>query len=164
MKKYAKPILWTLLVLLLLIQFISPEKNQSNDQANHIRTKFPIPEQVENILEVACYDCHSNYTRDPWYAKVQPIGFWLAGHVKNGKRKFNFSELAGRRVALQNHKMEEFVEMVEEDKMPLMSYTWTHSDARLSDAQKQLLISWAQAVQDSLKLRYPADSLRMRPR
>ena len=164
MKKYKKPILWTLLALLILSQFYHPDKNQSNDQTNHIGTQYPIPEATAAILEVACYDCHSNYTRYPWYAEVQPIAGWLAGHVKNGKRKLNFSELTTRRIAVQNHKLEEVVEMVRDNKMPLTSYTLAHRDAVLSDAQKALLIDWAQTAMDSIKAQYPADSLRMRRR
>ncbi len=164
MKKYVKPILWTLLGLLLLGQFIRPEKNQSNDQTNHIRTKIAIPEPVEAILEVACYDCHSNYTRYPWYAAVQPVAGWLAGHIKHGKDELNFSELATRRVAVQNHKLEEIIEMVDEGKMPLASYTWTHRDAVLTQEQKNLLNQWAQSAMNKLKDEYPADSLRMRKR
>ncbi|MEZ4939871.1 MAG: heme-binding domain-containing protein [Saprospiraceae bacterium] len=161
MKKYLKPVLWTLLALLVLGQFIRPEKNQSNDQTNHIRTKFPIPEPVESAFEVACYDCHSNYTRYPWYASVQPVAWWLAGHVREGKRHLNFSDLTTRRIALQNHKLEEIIEVLREGEMPLNSYTWTHRDAVLSDGQKEQIITWAQAAMDSLKAQYPADSLRM---
>ena len=164
MKKYVKPALWALLGLLLVSQFIHPEKNQSNDQTNHIRTKFPIPASLEATLEVACYDCHSNNTRYPWYASVQPVASWLAGHIKNGKEELNFSTLAGRRVAVQNHKLEEIIEMVREGDMPLASYTWTHRDAVLTDAQKSQLFHWAEAAMDTLKAQYPADSLKLRRR
>lgn len=164
MKKYLKPALWTLLALLVLGQFIRPEKNQSNDQTNHIRAKFPIPESVEATLAVACYDCHSNYTRYPWYASVQPVSGWLAGHINEGKRHLNFSDLTTRRIALQNHKLEEIIEVLREGEMPLNSYTWTHRDAILTDGQKQDLINWAQTAMDSLKAQYPADSLRLRRR
>ena len=164
MKKYIKPILLILLGLLALAQLFHPERNLSNDQTNHIRTKFPIPESVEATLAVACYDCHSNNTRYPWYANIQPVSAWLAGHIRNGKKKLNFSELATRRIALQNHKMEEIVEVIQEGEMPLKSYTLAHRDAVLSEAQKTALIGWAQAVQDSLQARFPADSLQMRRR
>lgn len=164
MKKYVKPIGWTLLVLLLLGQFVRPKKNESNDQTNHIRTKFPIPESVEKTLEVACYDCHSNLTRYPWYAEVQPVAAWLANHIVEGKRELNFSTLATRRVAIQNHKFEEIIEMVDEGEMPLGSYTWVHRDAILTDQQKNELTQWAKSAMATLEAEYPADSLRLRRR
>lgn len=164
MKKYAKMALWGLLGLLVVGQAIRPERNLSNDQTAHIRTQHAIPADVESMLEVACYDCHSNHTRYPWYANVQPVASWLANHVEEGKRELNFSTLTKRRIAVQNHKMEEVIEMVREKEMPLSSYTWTHADARLTDAQRERLVQWAQGVMDTLKARYPADSLVLKRR
>ncbi len=40
----------------------------------------------------ACFDCHSNETRWPWYTSVAPVS-WLAQHdVDEGRRELNFSE------------------------------------------------------------------------
>ena len=36
--------------------------------------------------------------------------------------------------------------MVEEKEMPLPSYTWTHSDAKLSQVQIDAVLSWAKSV------------------
>ena len=164
MKKYVKPLLWTLLVLFVLAQFIRPERNLSNDQTNHISTKFPVPDTVAAILKVACYDCHSNYTRYPWYANVQPVAWWLADHVEEGKRELNFSSFTTRKVAVQNKKLEEIIEMVRKGEMPLPSFTWVHRDAILSQGQKDMLINWAQGCMDLLKANYPPDSLVLRRR
>lgn len=156
-----RKILIGLLFVLVVIQFIRPAKNQGNDQSKHINTLYPMPDDVKQILAVACDDCHSNNTRYPWYNNFQPIAWWLADHVKDGKRHLNFSELAGRRTALQYHKMEEVVEMVDEGEMPLKSYTLTHGDAKLSTDQRKKIIAWAQSVMDAMKMKYPADSLVM---
>lgn len=164
MKKYLRPVLLGLLALLLLAQFYRPARNLSNDQTNHISNKYPVPDTVETILKAACYDCHSNLTVYPWYAEVQPVASWLANHVNEGKRELNFSAFSQRKVAVQNHKFEEIIEMVNEGEMPMGSYTWIHTDARLSDGQKKILVDWAQANMDSLKLHYPADSLVLRRR
>lgn len=42
--------------------------------------------------------------------------------------------------------MDEIIEVIEQGTMPLKSYTRLHSDARLSEAEKQWLIRWAQQV------------------
>ncbi|MCC6461128.1 MAG: heme-binding domain-containing protein [Saprospiraceae bacterium] len=164
MKKYIKIALYVVLALLLLAQFIRPERNLSNDQTHHIATRFPVPAAVEGILKTACYDCHSNLTVYPWYANIQPVASWLANHVDEGKRELNFSNFTTRKIAVQNHKMEEVIEMVRENEMPLSSYTWVHRDAMLSAEQKELLISWAQSVMDTLKANNPPDSLILRRR
>lgn len=162
MKRFIKLILYVLLTLLVLGQFYRPARNQSNDQTHHVSTKYPMPQEVEAILKPACYDCHSNLTTYPWYANVQPVASWLAGHVNEGKKHFNLSAFTNRRAAVQNHKFEELIEMVKDGSMPLNSYTWTHGDARLTDQQRQTLVAWAQSNMDSLRTWYPADSLVMR--
>lgn len=162
MKKYIKPTLLGLLAIFLLAQFIRPAKNLSNDLTHDIAQKYPVPDSVQAILKVACNDCHTNYTVYPWYAEVQPVAVWLANHVNEGKEHLNFSNFTARKIAIQNHKFEEIIEMVREGKMPLASYTWIHRDAILNDAQKQTLIHWAQTQMDSLKAQYPADSLVLR--
>jgi len=161
-----KKILLALLAVLVIIQFFRPEKNLSGDNTFAVQSKYPMPEDVAHILEVACNDCHSNLTRYPWYAEVQPIAWWLNYHVVDGKRKINYSQFTNRPLAYQNHKLEETIDMLKEDEMPLPSYTWLglHSDAKLSPEQKETLIKWAQDQMDYLKATYPADSLVLRRR
>lgn len=164
MKKYIKPVLIGLLAIFLLAQFIRPARNLSNDQTNSLTTKYPVPEPVQTILKTTCYDCHSNYTVYPWYANIQPVASWLADHVNEGKGELNFSEFTTRKVAVQNKKFGEIIEMVQEGEMPMSSYTLIHRDAILSDAQQKLLTDWAQSMKDTLKAQYPADSLVLKKR
>jgi hypothetical protein len=164
MKKYFKPILWGLLAIFVLGQFIRPERNQSKDETYGIHTKYAVPADVDAILKAACNDCHSNYTIYPWYANIQPVAGWLANHVDEGKQHLNLSEFTRRRVAVQNHQFDEIIEMIKEGEMPLTSYTLIHRNAVLSEAQKQSVISWAQSMMDTLKAQYPADSLVLKRR
>lgn len=164
MKKYLKRIGQGLLVLCVLIQFFRPAKNRSGDTTHDITTAFAVPPPVLDILKTSCYDCHSNFTHYPWYAEIQPVAWWLADHIKEGKRELNFNAFTARRAAIQNKKFEELVEQVKEGEMPLSSYTLIHWDAKLTDAEKQQLIGWAEAMQDTMKARYPADSLVLKRR
>lgn len=159
-----KKILLGLGAILVIIQFIRPEKNLSDDQTYAVATKYAVPDNVKSILKVACDDCHSNKTEYPWYANIQPVAWFLDHHVTDGKRHLNFSNFTSRPVAYQNHKFEETIEMIKENEMPLPSYTYfgLHSGAKLTEDQKQILIKWAETNMDSLKAQYPADSLIMR--
>jgi hypothetical protein len=159
MKKFIRPLLLGLLALIILIQLYRPSRNLSDTQTHHVATKYPVSHDVDAILHAACYDCHSNRTQYPWYAEIQPVAYWMAGHVNEGKRKLNLSEFTHRKVSWQNHKFEEIIEVMEEGNMPLNSYTWTHGDARLNEQQIKNLIAWAQTNMDSLRAQYPADSL-----
>lgn len=166
MKKYLRPTLLGLLALLVLAQFIHPEKNVSNDDTHHLSTKYPLPADVEAVLKPACYQCHSNHTDYPWYANVQPVAWWLANHVNEGKRELNFSNFTTRKIAVQNKKFKEIAEQVEEGEMPLASFTYfgLHPEAKMTDGQRKLVVDWAKAQMDSLKSHYPADSLVLKKR
>ncbi len=161
-----KKIILGLIALLVVIQFIRPTKNLSDDRTYDISTKYALTEEVSSILKVACNDCHSNKTEYPWYAEVQPVAWWLNDHVTDGKRHLNFSNFTSRPIAVQNHKLEETIEMVKEGEMPLSSYTWLglHSDANLTSAQRETLVKWAEAQMESLKAQYPPDSLVLKRR
>ena len=74
------------------------------------------------------------------------VFFWLAHHVNEGKEELNFSNWIGNSVKRKDHKFEEIIEMVEDKEMPLESYTITHKEAKLSDAQIEAVVGWAKLV------------------
>lgn len=154
------------LALLVFIQFIPVEKNESNNTEFDISKSYNIPDNVATILKGACNDCHTNLTRYPWYSHIQPVKYMLADHVNDGKRHLNFSSFTNLPIAVQNHKFEEVIEMVEEKEMPLESYTYfgLHPEANLSDEERQILIDWAKEQMAYLSSTYPADSLVMKRR
>jgi len=155
-----KKILLLLLFVLVAIQFIHPGKNKTDKpQPHYIGHAFTIPADVKNTLAKACNDCHSNNTRYPWYTRFQPVHWWLNKHIKNGKKHINYDEYTNHNLRYQYHKMEETIEMVKEDEMPLGSYTRIHKGARLTETEKNLLINWANTVMDTIRAKYPVDSL-----
>jgi hypothetical protein len=160
-----KKILIVLLVLFIGIQFYHAKPNKSTaDEAYYIGKTYPVPEDVKSILAKACNDCHSNNTRYPWYAKVQPVDWWTNRHVQEGKRELNFDGFTDHSPRFQFNKMDALIEQVKENEMPLNSYLWIHKDAKLTSDEKLKLSNWAESVRDSLKAHYPMDSLiRRRP-
>jgi hypothetical protein len=156
-----RKILLFILILLCIAQVIRPEKNLSGDTAKNIRTLYAVPSNVSTLLTTACADCHSNKTIYPWYAEVQPVGWWLNNHIKEGKRHFNLDEFTGRRIGYQYKKMDDCIDELKEGGMPLDSYTWIHHNARLGEADKQVLIDWCESVKNEIRAKYPPDSLVM---
>jgi hypothetical protein len=148
-----------LLVILLLLQAYRPAKNDSNKLDNDISKSYAVPDDVKQILAKACYDCHSNNTTYPWYNNIEPVGIWLANHVNDGKRHLNFNEFSSYQIARQYKKLDECIQEVKENEMPLESYTWIHKEAKLNEIEKQKLFDWCTSVRDTIKARYPADSL-----
>jgi len=134
-----KKILYILLAVVIIIQFIRPERNLGKRETEN--TIF-VSNEVGQILQTSCFDCHSNYTVYPWYTNIQPIGWWLNHHVNEGKEELNFSEFETYSLKRKLHKLEEIKEMVDEGEMPLSSYTLIHGDASLSAEQKEILSKW----------------------
>ncbi|WP_018611391.1 heme-binding domain-containing protein [Segetibacter koreensis] len=158
--KTFKIVLISLLVILIVIQFFHPAKNISNAPTpNDISVAYNEPENVRTILKKACNDCHSNNTRYPWYNNIQPVAWWLDNHVQEGKHGLNFNEFTTYRISKQYHRMQDIIDEVKEGDMPLGSYTIVHTDARLTDQEKETLINWAKSIRSEMKAKYPADSL-----
>ena len=161
MKKVFKTIGWLLLIALVVIQFFRPKKNiNPGDQPNAISKKFAVSADVQTILDKACMDCHSNNTRYPWYNNIQPVAWWLDDHVRDGIKELNFDDYTNKRPRFQYRRMEQTIDLVKKDEMPLPSYTWTHKDAILTQEEKVKLTSWAQSVITTLESQYPIDSLK----
>jgi len=155
-----KKILLILLVVLIAIQFVKPEKNiHLQPQPADISTMYAVPADVDSILVKACNDCHSNNTRYPWYNNIQPVAWWLKHHINEGKEELNFNEFATYAVAKRYDKIKEVKKQVDEDEMPISSYTLIHTDARLTDAEKRTLISWSENIRQQMEATYPEDSL-----
>ena len=150
-----KKIGWALLIIIVVIQFIRPEKNKAATvSANNISQHYGVPPEVDKILSRACNDCHSNNTNYPWYTNIQPVGWWLASHVKDGKKHLNFSEFASYEPKRQHHKLEEVIEEVKESHMPLDSYLWIHDEAKLSTDEKKTLLLWASVLADQIAAKH----------
>ena len=151
MRFMRKKILLILVGIFVLIQFIRPARNLSTvESKNDISKHYEVPQEVKTVLEVACNDCHTNNTNYPWYTNIQPAGLWMQWHVNEGKQHLNFSEFASYTPKRQHHKLEETIEMIETNEMPLNSYLWIHKDAKLSADQKQMLINWATQLKDKI--------------
>lgn len=146
-----KKLLLTVLVVFIAIQFIRPARNNSvSIQKADIVPHFNVPATIAGILHKSCYDCHSNNTHYPWYANVQPIGWLLASHVKDGKEELNLNEYATYSKRRQLSKMKSIQNSIKDGSMPLSSYTLLHSNAELSENSKALLIQWTSKIIDSL--------------
>ena len=146
-------ILVVLISLFMVSQFLSPKKNQSGLYAvNQFFLDTNTPKEVQILLKEACFDCHSDQTDYPWYNSITPVNYWLNSHVKEGKKHFDVSKWASYSTKKKDHKLDELIEEIEEREMPLASYTWTHKEAQLTDAQVQSLVDWARNVRSGYSL------------
>jgi hypothetical protein len=152
-----KKILLAFMAMVVAIQFFRPERNNSDIQTNHISKATHVPENVAAILKVGCYDCHSNKTNYTWPFNIQPTAWWMAYHVRTGKKHFNFSEFSNQPIAAQVENYKDIVNAVQQRYMPLPSYYYLsmHKGLELSETQRQTLINWANTQIDSLGSKNP---------
>ena len=160
MKKVLKTILVILIIAFIIIQFFKPEKNLGEEIASHqISAVQNVPADVQQILKVSCYDCHSNTTYYPWYSKIQPVAWFLDDHIVEGKKELNFSEFANFPTYRRYKKFKEIQKQIKEGEMPIYSYTILHRDAVMDTVQKTAVIDWAANAMKEMEAKYPADSL-----
>jgi len=146
-----KMILLVLLIIVVGIQFIRPVRNESEQVLlTDITMTFNMPDSVLDALKISCYNCHSSNTIYPFYANFQPVAWMLNNHVKNGKDKLNFSDFGAYSRRRQLSKLKSMVSQIQDDKMPLPSYTLFHKDAALTEKNKLSIINWANKTTDSL--------------
>lgn len=112
---------------------------------------YAIPSELHQMLKVKCYDCHSNNTTYPWYFNIQPIGWWLAAHIHEGKEHLNFSEFKNYSAKRASHKLEDLAEVFEDRSMPLRAYTIFHHDAELTDKDEQAIKEWLASLKGMSK-------------
>jgi len=139
MKRRTTWIVGGLLALFVAIQFVPI--NTTNPP---VEADLNAPTEVKAILERSCYDCHSNQTRWPWYSRVAPVSWLMAHDVTEGREHINFSEWHRLRTKDQVEAMEEMWEEVKEGEMPLWFYLPMHPEARISQADRAVLQSWAE--------------------
>ena len=145
MKK--KIALIVILAILIIIQFFPASKNQSTELlASDITKVTTVPDDVLQVLKVACYDCHSNNTVYPWYNNIQPVAWWLNRHVEEGKEHLNFSSFGAYTAEKAAKKIRGIAREVEKGDMPLTSYTLIHRNAVLNETQKQAVINWTKSA------------------
>lgn len=150
--RFLKIIALVLFVVFVGIQFIPTERNQSDVvQKSDFLLVNNSPENIGSLLQVSCYDCHSNNTRYPWYNKVQPIAYFLERHIKEGKAELNFSEWEAYSNRRKNSKLRSIISQIQDDEMPLYSYTLIHRDAVYSDSEKEMVIEYIRDLKDKLK-------------
>jgi hypothetical protein len=144
MNKPIKMAAWTAVALLVLLQFVPVDRSNPP-----VTAAMSVGDgEVAEILQAACNDCHTHETTWPWYSTVAPVSMFVADHVAEGREHFNLSTWNEQDARRRDHKLEEMIEMVEEGEMPLRSYTLLHSEGRLTEEQREVLMAWARSERE----------------
>jgi heme-binding protein len=110
-----------------------------------VRSELTAPPEIKSVLRRACYDCHSNETRWPWYTHVAPASWVIRDHVLEGRRRLNFSVWGDYAYdpGTEAQKLNEIAKFATNGKMPPWYYWATHPGARLTRIEREAVARWA---------------------
>ncbi len=126
-----------IVVILLLSQAIRIDRSNPP-----VRSDISAGPAVEPILRRACYNCHSNETVWPWYSGVAPASWLVGSDVSEGREFLNFSEWGSYARDVQSRKLAGIAKEIQEGEMPPWYYSIAHSESRLSQSERNQLVSW----------------------
>jgi len=146
-RNVVKKVLLAALALLIIMQVFSIDKStQPIDPKLDFYAEYDMPKDVKNILQASCNDCHSEDRAYPWYTNIEPVSWWIKGHIKGGMQNLNFSIWNSYEDNKKKHKIEEIIEVLEQKRMPLKSYTWIHKGTNIDDAKRAKLIAFFKSI------------------
>ena len=134
-----KPGLWQLLgvgvVLGIAIQFVPYGHAHTNPSVRR-EPAWDTP-ATRDLVVRACYDCHSNQTVWPWYARIAPVSWLIQRDVDTGRQQLNFSEWDRPQRGARAQSVDR---RIQRGSMPPWYYILMHAQAKLSEAEKQALM------------------------
>lgn len=129
--------------MIALIQFIPVDRvNKPVDKKVNFVHVFQTPGNVKEILQKACYDCHSNETTYPDYAYFAPISWSIKNHINEGREHLNFSEWGTFNKDLKKSMLENAAHSIKDYSMPFPAYLSQHPKANLTKAERVLLVNY----------------------
>jgi Haem-binding domain len=122
-----------LLVVAVLLQLVPVGRPQANPP---VRQDALWPDgRTRQLAMTACYDCHSSQTRWPPHSYVAPFSWLVTRDVEQGREELNFSDWAR-----DGDDADDAADAVADGSMPPTRFVMVHPDARLSDAERRLLV------------------------
>ena len=130
-----RPAFWVLVALVVIgvgVQLIPYGRDRTNPPV--VREPVWDSARTHELAVGSCFDCHSNETVWPWYAKVAPISWLLDNHVTEGRAILNFSEWNKTQEGAS-----EAASVTRDGEMPPWYYKLMHASARLTEPDVEAL-------------------------
>jgi hypothetical protein len=119
------------------------QADERPDPSHALDSRVPVPAPVMSTLRRACFDCHSQETRWPWYARIPVTGWLIERDVKAARGQLNFSQWTQYNSFDRAELLDKVCELATSGAMPLPRYLMLHRDARLSQADVARLCEWS---------------------
>ena len=154
MKKSVKITLIIIFVIFVVIQMFRPDRISKPVDTNLDYISYvQITPELKGMIDRACKDCHTYQTEWPWYSNIAPVSWFIVHDVNEGREHINLSEYGRYPVDKQIRILEEMCEEIQDNEMPLKMYKFMHSEAKLTDEEKQQLCEFLNPNKYLLKKR-----------
>lgn len=141
-----------IVALLFLLAFVHPFGNAKiADRSKQLMSSAEISPPVLNVLQRSCQNCHSERTTWPAYSHLAPISWLIEKDVQDGRSRWNMSKWDQYSIEDREHILSQIGPMVRNKKMPLPQYLLLHPEAKLSDADAELIYEWSRQERKRLK-------------
>lgn len=110
-----------------------------------------IEQPVLQIMQRSCQNCHSERTVWPWYSHIAPMSWLIEKDVYYGRGHWNMSKWDLYSREERQDILSRMAPMIRNRKMPLPKYLFLHPEAKLSDADIDLLYSWSRSERKRIK-------------
>ena len=114
------------------------------DPAFGVNAHGTVPTAVMTTLRRACFDCHSDQTRWPWYSTLPVVSWLVERDVTNARRQLNFSRWEEYNPFDRAGMLDEVCERAATRTMPPQPYRLLHGESRLSPDDLAALCAWTE--------------------
>lgn len=144
--------IWIVLIATVVIMQLIPSGRPEviKENPNGLMVNNNIPDSVAYLLRKTCYDCHSNETNYPWYSYVAPVSWLISRDTKLGRAELNFSIWESNDKMKKAKLLSDIIEEVSDGGMPMAIYPLMHPEAKLTKADRQIIVDWAEEYAESL--------------
>lgn len=141
-----------LFVLPTALAFVHPFGNAKLAHSDdRILNTAQIDPPVLAVMQRSCQNCHSEKTEWPWYSHAAPISWLVERDVQGGRSQWNMSKWDQYSIEDREQILSKIGPMVRNRKMPLPQYLFLHPQAKLSNADVDLIYQWSRSERKRLK-------------
>ena len=147
-----KKIIWIVILSVIIIIQVVPSGRPEviMDNPDDLILNNLLPDSVKSIFKNACYDCHSNETKYPWYAYVAPVSWLVSRDTWMAREHLNFSKWESYSKIDKAKQLGDIGEEIEDGAMPMPIYILMHPEAKITLRQRELLMDWSESFAESL--------------
>ncbi|MBI2026889.1 MAG: heme-binding domain-containing protein [Deltaproteobacteria bacterium] len=100
-------------------------------------------QNIKQIFQKVCFDCHSNKTNYPWYHKLPGLKQFIERDIREGKKHLNLSnDFPFKSHATPQEDLDAIEKVILDNSMPPWRYKILHWNSKLTEAEKKEILKW----------------------